>query len=512
MEVELKLVVDPQYRDALLQHPLLNGQSASAPREENVSDTYFDTPDLRLRQSDIGLRVRRVNDGWVQNIEHDDSVHGAIHFRREWESPVSAAAPELRRLREVVDDKRTRRNVLDAAASGKGLAPVFTTTVRRIAWELHPQEGGLIALALDQGRLECDGKDSAITELELELKSGDPTHLLDLALALQSDIPLQIGTRSKADRGYALLAPTPPDAVKANKLALTREMTAEQAFQEIMFNTTAQIQDNAEGVSERHDVESLHQMRVGMRRLRSALTMYRRLLRLPVELQQELDWLATELGDARNWDVLARSTLPTLAPRLAEPRQIDGVRGVAEENARQHHEAAAAAVASPRYTRLMLGINRWGQAMGWRDELPSIKRGEKQLMAPVTGFAGATLKRNGRRLRSRGTELDGATVEARHRVRIAAKKARYGAEFFGSLFSPTQVKPYVKALTCLQEELGLLNDAAVADGLLSGIADARPDLSAEVGFVKGFMTAGTVGREKKVSKAWKRFDKIRVPA
>jgi triphosphatase len=512
MAVELKLVVDPQYQDALLQHPLLNGQSASEPREETVSDTYFDTPDLRLRQSDIGLRVRSVNGGWVQNIEHGDSAHGAIHVRHEWESTVSSATPELRRLREVVDDKRTRRNVRDAAASGKGLAPVFTTTVRRIAWELHPQEGGLIALALDQGRLECDGKDSMINELELELKSGDPAHLLDLALALQNDIPLQIGTRSKADRGYALLAATPPAAVKANKLALTRDMSAERAFQEIIFNTTAQIQDNAEGVTERHDVESLHQMRIGMRRLRAALGMYKRLLRLPVELRQEVDWLDSELGDARNWDVLAGSTLPTLAQHLAEPRQIDGVRGVAEENAQQHHKLAAAAVASPRYTRLMLGINRWVQAMGWRDELPSIERGEKQLMAPVTAFAGATLKRNGRRLRSRGAELDGATVEARHLVRIAAKKARYGAEFFGSMFSPRQVKPYVKALACLQDELGLQNDAAVADRLLSGIADARPDLSAEVGFVKGFMTAGTVGRDKEISTLWKRFEKMRTPA
>ncbi|MFC0134076.1 inorganic triphosphatase [Massilia eurypsychrophila] len=511
MEVELKLVIDPQDQDALLQHPLLNGQSASAPREQTVSDTYFDTPDLRLRQSDIGLRVRSVDGGWVQNIEHGDSVHGAIHFRHEWASPVSGATPELRRLREVVDDKRTRRNVLDAAASGKGLAPVFTTTVRRIAWELHPQEGGLIALAFDQGRLECDGKDSSIHELELEMKSGDPAHLFDLALALQNDIPLQIGTRSNADRGYALLAPAVPAAVKATRLALTRDMTAERAFQEIMFNTTAQIHDNAEGVAERHDVESLHQMRVGMRRLRLALSMYKRLLRLPVELQQELDWLATELGGARDWDVLAGSTLPTLARQLAEPRQIDAVRGAAEENARQHREAAAAAVASPRYTRLMLGINRWVQAMDWHDELPSLKGGEKQLMAPVMAFASATLKRNRRRLHSRGTNLDRATVEARHRVRIAAKKNRYAAEFFGSLFSPRQVKPYVKALTCLQDELGLLNDAAVADRLLSGIADARPDLSAEVGFITGFMTAATVGRNKEISTLWKRVDKMRVP-
>ncbi len=510
MEVELTLLIDPKYRDALLQHPLLHGQSASAPREESVSETYFDTADLRLRRSDVGLRVSSIDGGWAQSIEHGGGAHGAIHFRHAWEWSVSGATPELQRLRDVVGDKRTRRTVQDAAATGKGLAPVFTSTVRRIGWELHPQEGGLIAVALVRVRLECDGKNSTINELEL--KSGDPATLLDLALALQTDIPLQIGTRGKADRGYALLASAPPVVVKPSRLELTGDMTAERAFQEIVFHTMAQIQGNAEAVAERHDVESLHQMRVGMRRLRSALRMYKRLLQLPAELQQELDWLDAELGHARDWDVLAGSTLLTVAQQLVEPRQIDGVRGVAEENARQQHVTVAAAVASPRYTRLMLGINRWVQAKGWHDELPAIKRGEKQLMAPVTAFASATLGRAQRRLRSRGAKLDSATVEARHRVRIAAKQTRYTAELFGSLFSAKLVKPYVKALTRLQDELGLLNDAAVAERLLCGIADARPDLSAEVSFIKGYMAAGTAARDKEVSTLWKRFKKIRAPA
>ena len=511
MEVELKLFLDPNFKAALMRHPLLNGKTASKPHEQTVSDTYFDTPDLRLRQSDIGLRVRRVNGGWVQNIKGGGSVHGGLHARSEWESPVSGFTPELERLRDVVDDKKTRRQVRDAASNGHGLKPIFTTKVRRTAWELHPDGGDHIEFVLDQGRLECDGKDTPINEIELELKSGDPAHLFDLALALQKDIPLRIGNRSKADRGYTLLQPTPPAAVKAARLALTGKMSVERAFQEIAFNTMAQIQDNADGVAARHDVESLHQMRVGMRRLRSALSMYKRLLHLPEDLQQELDWLAAELGEARDWDVLAGATLPAVVKQLANPADIDGVLEAAAAKADEHHLAAARAVASPRYTRLMLGIHRWAQAMAWHDDPKPMEASGKELARPVAKFARSVIKRDQRRLRARASKLSEATAEARHRVRIAAKKARYAAEFFASLFKAKSVRPYIKSLTSMQEELGFLNDAAVADRLLADISASRPDLLASVGFVKGFLAARTNSNDEKIIKLWRRFERIGMP-
>lgn len=511
MEIELKLVLDPKFKAALMRHPLLNGRSASKPHEQTVSDTYFDTPDLQLRQSDIGLRVRRVNGGWVQNIKGGGTVHGGLHARNEWESPVSGFAPELGRLRDVVDDKKTRRNVRAAAAKGKGLEPIFTTKVKRTAWELHPDGGDHIECALDQGRLECGGKQAPINEIELELKSGDPAHLFDLALALQKDIPLQIGRRSKADRGYTLLQPEPPAAARAARLVLTSKMSVERAFQEIAFNTMTQIQDNAEGVAARHDVESLHQMRVGMRRLRSALSIYKRLLHLPGDLQQELDWLATELGDARDWDVLAGATLPAVAKQLSGPANIDGVHEAAAGKAVEHHLAAARAVASPRYTRLLLGIHRWVQAMAWHDDPQLMEASGKQLGQPVAKFARTVLKRDQRRLRSRADKLGEATADARHRVRIAAKKTRYAAEFFASLFSTKSARPYIRSLTGLQDELGLLNDAAVADRLLGDVSASRPELSEEVGFVKGFLAARTIHDDKEIIERWKRFKRIGVP-
>lgn len=288
-------------------------------------------------------------------------------------------------------------------------------------------------------------------------------------------------------------------------------MTVEQAFQAIASNCLSHVQDNDEGVVHAHDVEGLHQIRVGIRRLRSSLSMFKGLLRLPEELQQDLDLLAKKLGDARDWDVLAGSTLPTLVAEVSDPTLIDGVLKAALSKANEHHVSAAAAVGSPRYARLMLNLARWVQTMGWHDDKAALATTGKPLTQSVMKFANKTLKRDQRRLRVRTAKLRAATPAARHRVRIAAKKTRYAAEFFASLFAPKTVHPYVKALTGLQDELGFLNDAAVADRLLAEMSASQPQLEGSVGFVRGFLAAQTRNVGKAIVKLWSKFARIGRP-
>ena len=511
MEVELKLLLDEKFKEALVRHPLLRSHAVTKPQELTVADIYFDTPDLRLRHCAIGLRVRRVNGGWIQNMKSGTSVQGGLHTRHEWESPVAGPAPELTRLRALVDDKHVRRGVLAAPSLEQRLAPVFTTRVKRMVWDLRLEAGDRIECALDYGRLECGDKKTPISELELELKSGDPAHLFDLAIALQRDIPLHIGNHSKADRGYALLAARSPIAVKATSLVLSANMTVEQAFQAIASNCITHMQANAEGVASVHDVESVHQMRVGMRRLRSALGMFKGLLHLPDELQQELDWLAGQLGDARDWDVLTGATLPAVARDMANPAQVTDVQRAATDKAHELHVAAALAAGSARYTRLVLSTTRWVQAMGWHDDETATDAMRKRLTKPVIKFAHKILKRDQHRLQTRAANLRAATPEARHRVRIAAKKTRYAAEFFTSLFARKTVRPYIKGLAGLQDELGFLNDASVADRLLNELSASQPQLEADASFVRGFLAARIKNDDKRIVKLWKRFAPIALP-
>ena len=166
-------------------------------------------------------------------------------------------------------------------------------------WTLRLPHGTLVELALDQGELRRGHAGEPISEIKLMLKAGDPAALFDFALQLQDKVRLRVANLSKAARGYALVAPQPSMGVKAGAVELASEMTVDQGFRAVVSNCAAQMQDNESGVVGSNDSESVHQMRVGMRRLRSALGLFAKWAPLPVVLQGELEWLAGELGAAR---------------------------------------------------------------------------------------------------------------------------------------------------------------------------------------------------------------------
>ncbi len=162
------------------------------------------------------------------------------------------------------------------------------------------------------------------------------------------------------------------------------------------------------------------------------------------------------------------------------------------------------------------GLGSWVSGAGWRG-LPA-PAGQNKLQAPLARFAARMLAQYHAKLRKRGKLLRGkaaptapATARVRHRVRIAAKKVRYAAEFFQSLYPLRRVRPYVDALTGLQDALGALNDVAVADGLLRQLADAHPDLAYSAGCVRGYLAARTERDARKLGKLWRQFSAIKLP-
>ncbi|WP_425252283.1 CHAD domain-containing protein [Janthinobacterium sp. NFX145] len=529
MEIELKLLLAPQDVPRLRAHPLLAQSTQGEPQLLRMHDIYVDTPDLQLCRQQAGLRVRQVEGRWVQTLKAGGTVSGGLHSRHEWEGEVPGPQPDLAALDAAIGRKQPIRALLRQDAIRDALRPVFTTRMERTVWQLRTPQGDEIECVLDQGVIEsgADGADSVVrtvpvSEIELELKQGQAASLFDVALALLQDVPLQLGHMSKAERGYRLAASQPLQAAKAQPLALDAAMSVEQVFLAIASNCLEQVSGNQDGVAGGEDVESVHQMRVGLRRLRSALGMFKSLLVLPDALKGELEWLGGALGEARDWDVLAGNTLAQLdgeaqadAAALAE---------AAHAQARLKHEQAAQAVTSARYTACMLGLQRWLQARAWRDNC-SVRQ-LRRLDARVSPFARATLRKDQRRLMKRGKGLLHATPPQRHRVRIAAKKTRYATEFFASLFAGRAVKPYVGRLSALQDELGWLNDVQVADRLLQQLPEVQAEQTGQLdqstqdglrlhaAFVRGYLAARAQaqGSDGRMHKAWRRFKAARLPA
>jgi len=273
----------------------------------------------------------------------------------------------------------------------------------------------------------------------------------------------------------------PIGAVKAEPVHLRGRMTLEDAFQAIGLNCVAQIEANVPGVLKQH-VESLHQMRVGLRRLRALLAMFEELAPPPVPLHASIEWLSGELGPARDWDVLADSTIKRV-PGI----DAHALRQAAHDRATGYHAQILHVLRDARYTELMaqltdwLGERRWQPEGGLSKESPLLERAAKSAL-PL-------LRTAEKRLAKRIDGLDEADAPGRHRVRIAAKKARYAAEFFRDLLPAQRVKRYLGHLEKLQDRLGALNDLAVADQLLEELKGGSSQVAKQAAYVRGYIAA-----------------------
>jgi CHAD domain-containing protein len=308
-----------------------------------------------------------------------------------------------------------------------------------------------------------------------------------------------------------------PSAHKAGLIQLSPQTNVEQLFELMTANCLVQIKDNAAALTQSYDAEALHQMRVGLRRLRVALDLFKHVLQLPAKLQQELDWLNTQLCAARDWDVLAQSTLSLLTADLPKVYQrmlkLPAVKRAIFGQARQQHTTALTALNSQRYLNLMQQLTSWIDARGWRSPL-SVKRSQ-HLLKPAALFARTRLLQKQQRLVKRGQRLActcAGVTRARdvHRLRLAAKTMRYTTEFFQSLYPIKQVRPAIAWLSKLQLRLGWMNDIAVAYVLLQQLQQQHPQLALNIHLLRAYMRLRSKRQAQKISALWKKYKLIRL--
>ena len=141
---------------------------------------------------------------------------------------------------------------------------------------------------------------------------------------------------------------------------------------------------------------------------------------------------------ARDADVLGDGTLLMLIEACPQETDLLPLRQLALTIAGERRQHAADAVASVRYSRLMLSLVSWLLALRWHESLDEAALGA--LAEPLEKQATHILDRRHEKLIKSGKRLAHGTPEERHQVRISAKKARYATEFFQSLHPPGRVK------------------------------------------------------------------------
>jgi triphosphatase len=258
------------------------------------------------------------------------------------------------------------------------------------------------------------------------------------------------------------------------------------------------VQSNVPGALLKLDEEYLHQVRVGLRRLRVVLSIARS-FHADTELdflREQVTRLCVELGRSREWDVFVTQTLAPICTRLPEHAGLREVLEVSERARRHQHAGMELSLASGDFQRLLLRFGSWMHGVPQADAETTLER-----------FARQTLKKRQKQVLRHGEVLVGEDAALLHALRIACKKMRYSVEMFGSLYPKTKTANYVAALSELQDILGNLNDIAVAHRLLNGLDNAaRHDTLA---LVRGWMEHDYAERVAEFGKAWKRFEGIK---
>jgi inorganic triphosphatase YgiF len=459
-------------------------------RVSKVVSTYFDTDKGKLRDRGISLRTRRKGARHLQTIKW--SLRSALFDRGESETEINGHEPDWKAAR------RTAVKPVLSKSLRRSVKPMFRTTVRRTVYPIV-MPGAEIEVAVDNGAIRAGRRSAPIREIELELKRGESSELFRFARELSKHVPARLALKNKAERGYELLNGGAPIAVKAREIELQPGVRVAEAFRIIARSCLAQILVNEAGVLSL-DSEALHQMRIGLRRLRAATSFFSDILSGPQTelIKSELKWLTRELSPARDLDVYVSEVL---APLYEQHKGYADFRGLYRDFERKRNkvfDGAAAVVRSQRYRHLLIDVAAWIEAGTWRgpDDEATRARHER----PIEVHAREQLARRRKKILKKGKAFLQLDAAQRHKLRIAIKTFRYAAEFVAKVFpakkSRKRWRALLDTLKRIQDCLGALNDMIVHENLNRNMIDQGARASAKVTRGRVFVARVVSGQEE----------------
>src|SRR5215470_3673250 len=462
-EIEVKLRVDPQKMASFRRSRWWRELEPVC--KQSLHSVYFDTSDGQLRDGNISMRTRTDGHAVVQTVKLLNGASDSVS-RREWEALVPDAIPDPSLVIDPALPQEFRK------LTSADLHPVFDVDVKRETRRLT-SDRAQIDVSLDDGAVVAGQDRKPVHEIELELVAGELADVFAEAQRLSDAVEGRLHARTKADVGYALNRADHRQWSRAAKLHLTPDMTAGESFQLIVRNAFSHLTANDDCARLNLHVEGVHQCRIALRRLRSAFKIYKPLLRRkriePVE--EGVRWLGRVLGAARDLDVLQTDLLEPAIAALGEAEQLAPLMGSLETKKADAYARVGEALASPRYRHLLIDLC----ALGHADDLGKSGDNRPDLGQPVAGLAAHALTRAHEKLLKRGNGFEALSKVERHDVRIALKRLRYALDFFGGVFNAEPKKKFMKKLARLQDDLGRMNDVAVAETMLAQLVGVAND-------------------------------------
>lgn len=460
LEVELKFQIPLSHQKQIYQFFL----SKNA-RPISLYAKYYDTPERHLAEQKISLRQRLEYTHWIQTLKAP-SGHHLERFELENDlGEMDHPALDLKIYQSNPQAKKLLQQVLGKQA--KNLITQFETDVERLVYVVHYNRTE-IEVSLDRGEIRHDNQTLAIYEIEFELKQGSIQDLIKFIQPWVKQYHLWLDVRSKAQRGNLLaqdlkIAP----AQFASPLQLKQKDSTDCALKQIVNNALQHLLPNATAIAaEQYNSEHVHQTRVAIRRLRSALRVFSDWSTdADPEWQEQLRTLFRQLGSTRDRDALSEGLLPRLqqagAPFVQLPDAPEDNSIPIEESLRSL-ESVNLILALLQFVHQPCATKQKTQLK--KDIAKKLQKLHQQICKDADHFL----------------ELD---IESQHRTRKRVKRLRYCIEFIASLYPGKELKNYLKDLKPAQESLGQFNDLNVAEAMFQDLVKRKQ----KVWFILGWI-------------------------
>jgi inorganic triphosphatase YgiF len=521
LEFELKF----QVPDGCLQS-LSDELKAHGARATRLTARYFDTADGVLRAHRMALRLRKEGRVWVQALKGDggSAVQRLEHEVRLRVPPGTQPALDPSRHHGTEAGEALRTLLLRTASRGRNGAPApglagtqaspavlierCSTDVMRRACLLQPL-GAVVEVALDLGTIRAGEREVPVCELELELKSGDPRGLFALAQAWRAHGGLWLDVRPKSERGALLIdGRLHGAAAKARPPVVHRQMTGQGLFAAAVRSALDAVLANAsELAAGSADEEHVHQLRVGLRRLRG-------LLRDLAPLGAGVDpaWAPalastfSQLGELRDNQSVMRAVRPLLE-RAGAPRLEWAVPAVVVDPGAAVRQARFQATLLAMLERALLEDAPLEQArldhqpldhqlldhdpldhQALEHELHEHHAADHAATGrPPLDHIAERLSTLHRQVVRDGRRFEALPLEQQHQVRKRLKRLRYLAEFAAPLWPGKATRRYLKQLAPAQDALGHHNDVGVAADKFRADAEHEPRSLFAAGFLQAHL-------------------------
>jgi CHAD domain-containing protein len=361
-----------------------------------------------------------------------------------------------------------------------------------------------VTAELPAARIRLSGDEQAVRTAALLIAGAEPVEVPLTSLAADG-IALATGEPALARHQGAPVLPyvSPSDDRSGEALTVTDALThiLGHLIDVILANAPLAVRNDAASL------EAVHQMRVAVRRARSAVSIFRAAVPEGVleGVNASLKELGSRLGPTRDWDVFAEETVPVVQQAMPHDERLERLSAAVARRRREHQRALAAWLGSAAFRTLGIELAWFAAARFWHAIAPAAADETAPPPPDLADFAGTVLQHRWKKLVGAAKHIEDMDIPSLHDVRLRAKRMRYAAEMFATLHGGKLPHRFIRRLSSLQNRLGVLNDGAVATHLLAELGGPAGRHAYASGLVTGFLAARASSIRPRIVRAYGKF-------